>query len=239
MKRPQTSLWLAGLTLLGAAALGAAEPADKSAPVFPANATYFSPVTKPTPMYIKPPPEIPLLTAPINTDLSRIATSEYHECFIVNGKLLAIGGNRAGEMGLGHSEPTTYVHPQKVAVPENLSFVEAAAGGYQSLAVDSTGRVWTWGNNAFGQGGDGSVPDAQTIASGKALKSWGVPTQLTADANGKDFGGKADPVVQVVSTLWFNMARSSSGGVYMWGMNGNDGAGSDCSCPLSGWRMRE
>jgi alpha-tubulin suppressor-like RCC1 family protein len=130
-------------------------------------------------------------------------------------------------MGLGHSEPTTYVHPQKVAVPEDLSFVEAAAGGYQSLAVDSTGRVWTWGSNVFGQRGDGSVPDAEAIKAGKALKSWGVPVQLTADANGKDFGGKADPVVQVISTLWFNMARTAGGGVYMWGMNGDDGAGSD------------
>ena len=216
MARLRTSLWLAGLALLGVVGLGAAEPADQSGPVFPANGTFFTPVTKPTPMFFKPPPEIPLLATSVNTGLSRIATSEYHEFFIVNGKLLASGGNRAGEMGLGHSEPTTYVHPQKVAVPEDLTFVEAAAGGYQSLAVDSTGRVWTWGNNAFGQRGDGSVPDAQTIASGKALKSWGVPTQLTADANGKDFGGKADPVVQVISTLWYDLARTASGGVFMW-----------------------
>jgi alpha-tubulin suppressor-like RCC1 family protein len=227
MNARRTSLWLVGLILLGVAGLSAAETETKGAAVFPANATFFTPVTKPTPMYLKPPPEIPLLTAPIHASLSRIAPSEYHEFFIVNGKLLAIGGNRAGEMGIGHSEPTTYVLPQKVAVPEDLTFVEAAAGGYQSVAVDSSGRVWSWGSNVFGQRGDGSVPDPAVIASGKALKSWGEPVQLTTDANGKDFGGKADPVVQVISTLWFNMARTASGGVYMWGMNGDDGAGSD------------
>jgi alpha-tubulin suppressor-like RCC1 family protein len=227
MARIQTSLWLAALALLLPAGLGAAEPAGKDAPAVPVNGTFFTPVTKPTPMFFKPPPEAPLLAAPVNAGLSRIAPSEYHEFFIVNGKLLAIGGNRAGEMGIGHSEPITYVLPQKVAVPEDLTFVEAAAGGYQSVAVDSTGRVWSWGSNVFGQRGDGSVPDAETIKGGKALKSWGVPVQLTTDADGKDFGGKADPVVQVISTLWFNMARTTGGAVYMWGMNGDDGAGSD------------
>jgi alpha-tubulin suppressor-like RCC1 family protein len=216
MARLRTSLGLAALALLGAAGQ-----------VPPDTGTLFTPVDRPTPMYVKPPPEIPLLKTPINAGLSRIGTSEYHEFFIVNGRLLTIGGNRSGEMGLGHADPSVYVNPQKVAVPEDVAFVEVAAGGYQSLAVDSTGRVWTWGNNVFGQRGDGSVPEAAAIASGKALKEWGVPVKLTVDAGGREFGGPSDPVVQVVSVLWFNLARTRGGGVYMWGMNGNDGGGSD------------
>ena len=193
----------------------------------PPNGTYFTPVDKPTPLFFPPPPEPPLLPTPINSGLSRIATSEYHEFFIVDGHLLTIGGNRAGEMGLGHADPSAYVTPQKVLVPDGLAFVEAAAGGYQSLAVDAEGRVWTWGSNVFGQRGDGSVPDPAVIKSGKALKEWGLPVRLTVDAEGQDFGGPADPVRQVVSVLWFDLARTASGAVYVWGLNGDDHGGND------------
>jgi alpha-tubulin suppressor-like RCC1 family protein len=184
--------------------------------------SFFTPVDKPTPMYFKPPPEAPLLKTPINTNLNWIGNSEYHEFFIIDGTLFGLGGTRAGMMGLGDTIPTAYVLPQRVHLPEKTVMVAAAAGGYQSLGIDASGRVWSWGHNTFGQRGDGSLPKP-----GTDNKEWGVPTQLTTDAAGKDFAGPADPATQVLSVLWYVLACTKGGAVYMWGMNGPDGAGND------------
>ncbi|MBI5834191.1 MAG: hypothetical protein HZB16_18000 [Armatimonadetes bacterium] len=206
--------WLRWLLL---AAIAAAAP----------DGSIFEPVDKPTAMYFAPPAEAPLLASPINTSLSTIATSEYHELLIIDDRLWAIGSNRAGMMGLGHAAPEVHTRPARVKVPDDQTFVTAAAGGYQSLAVDAQGRVWSFGGNQFGQRGDGSVPRPETLATAKAEDTWGVPVMLTSDADGQPFGGPADPVAQVISVLWFNLALMRSGAVYFWGMNGDDGAGND------------
>lgn len=91
--------------------------------------------------------------------------------FILDGTLFGLGGTRAGMMGLGDTIPTAYVLPQRVHLPEKSIMVAAAAGGYQSLGIDATGRVWAWGHNGFGQRGDGSLPKP-----GTDNKEWGVPT---------------------------------------------------------------
>jgi alpha-tubulin suppressor-like RCC1 family protein len=35
--------------------------------------------------------------------------------------------------------------------------ISIAAGGYNSLALKSDGTVWAWGNNRYGQLGDGTT----------------------------------------------------------------------------------
>jgi alpha-tubulin suppressor-like RCC1 family protein len=200
---------------------------DAAFEVPPPHASFFEPVAGPTPMYFAPPPEPPLLATPINTALTRIATSEYHELFVYDGDLLAIGSNRAGEMGLGYAAPSVTLTPIEVDVPPELRFVDASAGGYQSLAIDEDGFVWSFGGNRFGQRGDGSVPPASEIASGSVDDVSGMPVRLTVDADGAPFGGPGDPIVDVESTLLYDAALSAAGNVYAWGLNGNDGAGTN------------
>jgi alpha-tubulin suppressor-like RCC1 family protein len=48
------------------------------------------------------------------------------------------------------NRPVQVVQPVEVA-----RFVAVAAGGYHSLALDDTGRIWSWGNNDIGQLGIG------------------------------------------------------------------------------------
>lgn len=190
------------------------------------HGTYFTPVAAPTPMFVTPVPPAQLLCTPINQNLERVATSEYHGFFLIDGHLTAIGGNRAGEMGIGNSVPSISVTPVDVALPEGTRIREVSAGGYQSIAVDTDGYVWTWGSNLNGARGNGTPATADDLAMQPPPES-GVPVQLMIDSDGAAMGGPSDPIEQVFSVLLFNVARSRSGQVYAWGFNGNDHAGSD------------
>jgi alpha-tubulin suppressor-like RCC1 family protein len=198
---------------------------DAAYVVPPPHASFFTPVATATPVYFAPPAEPPLLGTTLHTDLQRIATSEYHVLFVVGGRLLGIGSNRAGELGQGHAVPTITLQPTPIAVPDGLAFVDASAGGYQSLAIDADGYVWSFGGNQFGQRGDGTMPSAHEIATGTIDDVCGIPVKLTVDADGASLGGASDPIVDVESTLLFDVALSQSGNVYAWGLNGNDGTG--------------
>jgi len=68
----------------------------------------------------------------------------------------AWGDNRAGQLGDGTTAKRTA--PVAVALPTGVRIVSiAAARSVHSLAVDSDGRVYSWGANDDGQLGDGST----------------------------------------------------------------------------------
>ncbi|MBJ6765973.1 hypothetical protein JGU66_34905 [Myxococcaceae bacterium JPH2] len=79
--------------------------------------------------------------------------------YLVNGRVLVIGSNRAGQLGVGHANPYNQVPPVDIALPAELRFKDVAGGGFQSVALDVQGRVWTLGQNRYGQRGDGTTND--------------------------------------------------------------------------------
>jgi alpha-tubulin suppressor-like RCC1 family protein len=71
-----------------------------------------------------------------------------------SGAVFAWGYNADGELGDG---ATANSHlPVKVRMPGGTKVSAVAAGELQSLAVSSSGTVFAWGGNNFGQLGDGS-----------------------------------------------------------------------------------
>ena len=70
------------------------------------------------------------------------------------GAVLAWGYNADGELGDGNR--TNSDMPVKVKLPAGRKVTAVAAGELNSLAVTSTGAVFAWGGNNFGQLGDGS-----------------------------------------------------------------------------------
>ncbi len=71
-----------------------------------------------------------------------------------DGSVWAWGNNELGQLGV--DTPLESDTPVKVAgLPATIEFI--AGGGGHSLARDSTGAVWAWGNNNHGQLGDGTI----------------------------------------------------------------------------------
>ncbi|WPB80239.1 MopE-related protein [Archangium violaceum] len=89
------------------------------------------------------------------SDATSISAGGYHSlALLVTGSVWAWGNNTYGQLGNGLTATTQSVPVQTSLVGTTVSM---AAGGYHSLAIDSTGTAWAWGFNTKGQLGDGSV----------------------------------------------------------------------------------
>jgi hypothetical protein len=73
---------------------------------------------------------------------------------LANGSVWAWGDNDRGQLGNGTRVSSDI--PLPVDVPKGVSFVKVSSGGYAGYAIDGSGRLWAWGDNASGQLGTGS-----------------------------------------------------------------------------------
>src|SRR5439155_509456 len=92
-----------------------------------------------------------------------------------SGNAWAWGSNLFGQLGNGTANNSTV--PVGVSMPSGVTFISAAAcNGNSSLALDSTGHAWAWGDNTHGQLGNGStisssVPARVSAPSGVTFSS--------------------------------------------------------------------
>ncbi|OYV72945.1 MAG: hypothetical protein B7Z74_04700, partial [Deltaproteobacteria bacterium 21-66-5] len=96
----------------------------------------------------------PVLVAGISNVVQVAAGQSHVLALLADGTLRAWGANSSGQLGTG-----TNVSNQLVPIPvAGLGgVVEIAAGRAHSLAVDTNGVVWAWGDNSYGQLGDGTL----------------------------------------------------------------------------------
>jgi len=79
------------------------------------------------------------------------------------GQVWAWGNNNQGQLGDGTSNDSST--PQAVTVlslPPTVTVDRIAAGGWSGYVLDSSGQIWGWGGNSYGQLGDGTT-DASLI----------------------------------------------------------------------------
>jgi hypothetical protein len=76
------------------------------------------------------------------------------------GRLWAWGYNGDGQLGDGTTASRST--PVRVQAPAGVTFTGIAAGGDHSLALDSAGAAWAWGDNSHGQLGDGTTTGRDT-----------------------------------------------------------------------------
>jgi alpha-tubulin suppressor-like RCC1 family protein len=95
------------------------------------------------------------------------------------------------------------------------NIVQVSTGQYHSMALDQSGVVWTWGDNLFGQLGDGSETDR--------IKPTPIPSLKNIVAI--DAGGN------------HSLALTKNGEVWAWGRNEffQLGNGSDMNSALPVW----
>jgi alpha-tubulin suppressor-like RCC1 family protein len=95
---------------------------------------------------------------------AEIAAGGTHSLALKNedGGMWAWGNNESGQLGDGTFEDKN--SPVWISSGfQYLSYSAVAAGGDHSLATTGDGKLWAWGNNEYGQLGDGTNLNKNTI----------------------------------------------------------------------------
>ncbi|MES2630677.1 MAG: hypothetical protein V4611_01850 [Patescibacteria group bacterium] len=141
--------------------------------------------------------------------ISKISAASMHTFALASdGTLYAWGYASQGELGVGSivvtsGQGTPQIIPQANTGLANKTVSAISAGGSFSVALDSTGKLYTWGTNNYGELGNGYPLQKKTAAavttSGTALQGKTVTLVTTGD--------------------YHSLAVTSDGGVYSWGKN--------------------
>lgn len=146
-------------------------------------------------------------------DVTSIASGGWHIAALKSeGTVWTLGYNCFGQLGNGTDRNRGTSTPVQVLTSDGLPLRDVtsiAAGMYQTHALKRDGTVWAWGNNEYGQLGDGQVSNGFGIDSPtpvQALISDGLPlsgvTAIALDSRG-----------------YHTIALKSDGTLWAWGWN--------------------
>lgn len=137
----------------------------------------------------------PVQVLGLESGVKEVSAGWTHTCAVTNlGKALCWGGNYSGQLGNG--SPDNQLSP--VVVSGLTTGVRSiASGAYHSCALLDNGTVRCWGQNDYGELGDGSTTDRTT------------PVQVASLAN----------VVKISAGTRHTCALTSAGAALCWGVN--------------------
>jgi len=153
------------------------------------------------------------------TALSTSGSRAAQMCAVANGKAYCWGQNGNGSIGNNVTVSSTsnnITTPTKVYDGGLLSgktvtslsldgYISPASGGYAHVCAIASGALYCWGDNGYGQLGNGSTASSS------------APVAVTATGSGV-LAGKS--VQEIKVGLRHSCARAANG-VYCWGLNGN------------------
>lgn len=138
---------------------------------------------------------------PAGTTVTAIASGDDFALALTStGRVLSWGYNAWGQLGNGTSGNDSDV-PAYVQLPDGTAVTAISAGAGHALALTSTGGVFGWGDNDFGQVGDGTRTDRD------------VPVAVNPA------GGRGAAVKAVAAGDDYSLVLTSSGAVLGWGYN--------------------
>lgn len=163
---------------------------------------------------------------------SRAAAGGAHSGVIHKNETYVWGRNNLGQLGLGtmtelpdeddetdieNEHPTT-----PVRLPSEQTFVSIAFNQNASLAIDSSGNAWAWGDGDDGQLGLGALDSANTAVD---ETDYSTPQQIPGITN----------AIAVTRGYDHSMVLTAAGEVYVFGDNSSgqlgDGTSSDNDVP--------
>ncbi|XP_060103050.1 probable E3 ubiquitin-protein ligase HERC6 [Heteronotia binoei] len=115
-----------------------------------------------------------------------------------NGRVFSWGAGTSGQLGTG--ELKDRLIPKKIELLSTCRIIQVACGHYHSIALSNDGRVFSWGQNVYGQ-----------LGIGKEDSSHGQPQHVSALSG--------IPLAQVAAGGAHSFALSLSGIAYGWGRN--------------------
>ena len=99
-----------------------------------------------------------LVQAPAGVSFAAVTGGAAHTCGLTTGLSAAAycwGGNGSGQLGDGTK--TNQLTPVLVQAPAGVSFAAVTAGAAHTCGVTAAGAAYCWGDNGFGQLGDGTT----------------------------------------------------------------------------------
>ncbi|MEN9502997.1 MAG: hypothetical protein RI964_2282 [Pseudomonadota bacterium] len=137
----------------------------------------------------------PVVAIPAGSGVTAVAAGTYHTCAIINGGVKCWGSNGNGELGdgstLDRSKPT-----QVYGITANATGITAGNGNGYTCAIVNSG-VQCWGNNGYGQLGNGTFTNSRK------------PVQTIAAGSG----------ATTLAASYSNVCAVVNGGVQCWGYN--------------------
>jgi alpha-tubulin suppressor-like RCC1 family protein len=140
------------------------------------------------------------------TDVIAVSAGSSHVLALKrDGTVWAWGFGKAGQLGHGatgdpnakENEETLYAFGRPTEVLGLSHIVAISAGAFHSLALDSSGSIWAWGNNEHGE--------LATNLGQRSAFATRVPIK--------------DRIVAISAGYWHNLALSGDSSVWGWGCN--------------------
>lgn len=98
--------------------------------------------------------DVPVKVAGLSNAVEIAAGGQFSMAVLADGTLWTWGDNGYGELGIGSSKTMSAVPVQVTGI----AGVKAITAGHKhAAAVDGTGIIWAWGQNADGELGDGTT----------------------------------------------------------------------------------
>ncbi|MDT8318351.1 MAG: Ig-like domain-containing protein [bacterium] len=131
------------------------------------------------------------------------AAGDNHSMALLTDKTVWVwGDNTLGQLGIGTED--TEIHSTAVKLTGLSDIVSLSAGSFHSMALKSDGTVWAWGDNTYGQLGDGTF----------VYKASPVQVRDQDDESGYLQGVKS-----IAAGEQHSVAVKSDGTVLAWGWN--------------------
>ncbi len=191
---------------------------------------------------------VPVDVVGLASGAAAVGAGQSYTCAVTDaGAAKCWGRNYYGQLGDGTTDDSS-VPVDVVGLSSGVDAI--AAGGYHTCALSTEGGVKCWGNNAYGQLGDGTTDDSPVpvdvlglnsgvvavstreqhtcaLTSTGGVKCWGYNAygQLgdgTTDNSPVpvDILGLSSGVVAVSSGGWHTCVVTTAGGAKCWGSNG-------------------
>lgn len=108
--------------------------------------------------------EVPHEIVVAGQTFTQVSGGAGHTCALTGaGDIYCWGHNYAGQLGDGST--TDRAQPVKVAPSTAVTFTAVTSGYQHSCGLTSTGDVYCWGDNTYGELGDGTPPSYMTATS--------------------------------------------------------------------------